>query len=37
MNGCYGVELNVAETKVIIISKQPSPVQIVANEKKLTI
>jgi hypothetical protein len=33
MNGCCGVELNVEETKVIKISKQPSPVQIVVNKK----
>jgi len=34
MNGCCGVELNVEETKVIKISKQPSPVQIMVNKKK---
>jgi hypothetical protein len=34
MNGYYGVELNVEETKVIRISKQPSPVQIIVNKKK---
>jgi len=33
MNGCYGVELNVEETKVIRISKQPSPLEIMVNKK----
>jgi len=33
MNGCYGVDLNVEETKVTITSKQPSPVRIMVNKK----
>ena len=37
MNGCYGVEVNVEETKVIRISKQPTPVQVMVNKKKITI
>ena len=30
-NGCYGVDLNAEETKVIRISKQSFPVQILVN------
>jgi len=33
INGCYGVELNVEETKVIRIAKQLSPVENMVNKK----
>jgi hypothetical protein len=32
---CYGVEMNVEETKVMVISRQPSPVTIVIDQKQL--
>jgi hypothetical protein len=32
---CYGLEMNVEKTKVIRISSQPSPVQIMRDEKQL--
>jgi hypothetical protein len=31
----YGMEINMEETKVIIISRQPSPVQIIRDKKQL--
>ena len=33
----YGTEMNVANTKLMRISKQPSPVEIMANRKQLEI
>ena len=33
MNRCYGVEMNVEESKVIVISNRPSSVQIMVNKK----
>jgi hypothetical protein len=32
---CYGMEMNVEETKVLRISRQSSPVKIVINQKRL--
>jgi len=31
---CYGVEMNVEKTKVMRISRQPSPVQIMTDQKQ---
>jgi hypothetical protein len=31
---CHGVEMNVEKTKVMKISKQPSPIQIVVDQKQ---
>jgi hypothetical protein len=33
----YGTEMNVAKTKLMILSKQSSPVEIMANRKQLEI
>ena len=35
MGGCYGMEMNVEETNVMRISRQPFPVKIVINQKQL--
>ena len=32
---CYGVEMNVEKTKVMRISRQPSPVKIMIDQKQL--
>ena len=32
---CYGMEMNVEETKVMKISRQPSPVTITIEQKQL--
>jgi len=32
---CYGMEMNVEKTKVMRISRQPSPVQIMIDQKQL--
>jgi len=32
---CYGMEMNVEKTKVMRISRQPSPVQIMTDQKHL--
>ena len=32
---CYGMEMNVDKTKVMRISRQPSPLKIMINKKKL--
>ena len=32
---CYGMEMNVEKTKVMRISRQPSPVKIMINQKQL--
>jgi hypothetical protein len=32
---CYGMEMNVEKTKVMRISRQPSPVQIRTDQKQL--
>ena len=32
---CYGMEMNVEKTKVMRISRQPSPVNIMINQKQL--
>ena len=32
---CYGMEINVEKTKVMRISRQPSPVKIMINQKQL--
>jgi len=31
---CYGLEMNVQKLKVITISRQPSPVQIIIDQKQ---
>jgi len=31
---CYGMEMNVEKTKVMRISRQPSPVKIIINQKQ---
>ena len=33
--GCYGMEMNVEETKVMRISRQPFPVKIMIDQKQL--
>ena len=35
IGSCYGVEMNVEKTKVMRISKQPSPVTIMIDQKQL--
>ena len=32
---CYGIEMNVEKTKVVRISREPSPFQIVVGQKQL--
>jgi hypothetical protein len=32
---CYGVEMNVEKTNVMRISRQPSPVKLMINQKQL--
>ena len=33
--GCYGMEMNVEKTKLMIISRQPFPVKIMIDQKQL--
>jgi len=33
--GCYGMEMNVEKTKVMRISRHPSPVTIMIDQKQL--
>jgi len=35
IGGCYGMEMNVEKTKVMRISRQPSPLKIMIDQKKL--
>ena len=35
IGSCYGMEMNVEETKVMRISRQPSPVTIMIDQKQL--
>jgi len=35
IGGCYGMEMNVENTKVMRISRQPFPVKIMIDKKKL--
>jgi len=35
IGSCYGMEMNVGKTKVMRISRQPSPVTIMINQKQL--
>ena len=34
IGGCYGMEMNVENTKVMRISRQPFPVKIMVDHKK---
>jgi hypothetical protein len=34
IGGCYGMEIDVAESKVMRISRQPSPIQIMTDYKQ---
>jgi hypothetical protein len=35
IGSCYGMEINVGKTKVVRISRQPSPVTIIIDQKQL--